>query len=108
MAGIATPTEASGVGVFCAILMTVLHGRFSPGMLIDAARRTVATTSMVLFLMIGATCFSAVFKGLGNLASLVQQAQQMGGRIKQIGEELKQRRVEGTAGGGLVATDQSW
>ena len=66
MAGIATPTEASGVGVFCAILMTVLHGRFSPGMLIDAARRTVATTSMVLFLMIGATCFSAVFKGIGG------------------------------------------
>lgn len=46
-----------------------------------------------------------MFKGLGNLAnigSLIKQAQQMGGKMQQIGEELKTRRAEGSAGGGMV------
>jgi len=49
-----------------------------------------------------------VLKGLGNLAnlgSLLKQAQQMGGRLKQISEELKGKRVEGTAGGGIVTVE---
>lgn len=64
--GLATPTEASGVGAFGAVLITMLYGKFSFGMLVEAASRTVITTSTVLFLMIGATCFSAVFKGIGG------------------------------------------
>ena len=35
-------------------------------MLMQAASKTVITTATVLFLMIGATCFSAVFKGIGG------------------------------------------
>lgn len=66
IAGIATPTEASGLGAFGAILITLLYGRFSGTVLMDAARQTVVTTATVLFLMIGATCFSAVFKGIGG------------------------------------------
>jgi len=64
--GLATPTEASGVGAFGAVLITLLYGKFSFGMLMKAAKQTVITTSTVLFLMIGATCFSAVFKGVGG------------------------------------------
>ena len=66
IAGLATPTEASGIGVFGAILITLLYGKFSFEMLMNAARRTVVTTSLVLFVLIGATCFSAVFKGIGG------------------------------------------
>ncbi|MEM6309338.1 MAG: TRAP transporter large permease subunit [Pseudomonadota bacterium] len=66
IAGLATPTEASGIGVFGAILITLLYGKFSVRMLMDSARRTVVTTSLVLFVLIGATCFSAVFKGIGG------------------------------------------
>lgn len=49
-----------------------------------------------------------MFKGLGNLAnigSLLKQAQQMGGKLKQVAEELKAKRAEGTAGGGLVTIE---
>jgi DNA-binding YbaB/EbfC family protein len=49
-----------------------------------------------------------VFEGLGklaNLGSMLKQAQQMGGRLKQIADELKSKRVEGTAGGGLVTVE---
>lgn len=66
IAGFATPTEASGIGAFGAVLITLLYGRFSVAMLMNAARQTVVTTALVLFVMIGATCFSAVFKGIGG------------------------------------------
>lgn len=66
IAGIATPTEASGLGAFGAVLISLLYGRFSVSMLLNAARQTVTMTAVVLFVMIGATCFSAVFKGVGG------------------------------------------
>ena len=66
IAGLATPTEASGLGAFGAVLITMLYGKFSLAMLMKAARQTVITTALVLFVMIGATCFSAVFKGIGG------------------------------------------
>ena len=66
IAGIATPTEASGLGALGVLFMTIIYGKFSVGVTMEAARRTVVTTSMVLFVMIGATCFSAVFKRIGG------------------------------------------
>jgi nucleoid-associated protein EbfC len=49
-----------------------------------------------------------VLKGLGNLAnigSLIKQAQQMGGKLQRINEDLKTRRAEGTSGGGMVTVE---
>ena len=49
-----------------------------------------------------------MFKGLGNLANLasvIKQAQQMGGKMQQVADVLKTRRAEGTAGGGLVSVE---
>jgi DNA-binding YbaB/EbfC family protein len=43
-----------------------------------------------------------VFKGLGNLAALIKQAQQIGGQMGQLTEEMRKRRVTGIAGGGMV------
>jgi hypothetical protein len=43
-----------------------------------------------------------VFKGLANLGSLLKQAQQIGGQMGQLTEEMKKRRVTGTAGGGMI------
>jgi nucleoid-associated protein EbfC len=43
-----------------------------------------------------------MFKGLGNLATLLKQAQNMGSRMQEMGEELKRRRTLGTAGGNMV------
>lgn len=51
-----------------------------------------------------------MFKGLGDLANLgqmMQQAQQMGGKVKELQEKLKSQRVTGAAGGGLVEVDMS-
>jgi len=49
-----------------------------------------------------------LFKGIGNLAnlgSLMKQAQEMGGKMQQMGEQLKLERVTGTAGAGLVEVE---
>lgn len=43
--------------------------------------------------------------GLGNLASLVKQAQQLGGQMQGLSEELRTRRAVGSAGGGMVEVE---
>jgi nucleoid-associated protein EbfC len=43
-----------------------------------------------------------VFKGLANLGTLLKQAQQLGGQMGQLTEEMRKRRVTGTAGAGMV------
>ncbi len=51
-----------------------------------------------------------MLKGLGNLANLggmMQQAQQMGAKMKEMQESLKTKRVTGEAGGGMVAVEMS-
>jgi nucleoid-associated protein EbfC len=46
-----------------------------------------------------------VFKGLANFGALLKQAQQIGGQMGQITEEMRKRRVTGTAGGGMVEAE---
>jgi len=46
-----------------------------------------------------------MFKGLGDIASLMKQAQQMQGRMSDMKESLGKLRVEGTAGGGMVTVE---
>mgnify|MGYP006275750633 CR=1 FL=1 len=66
IAGLATPTEASGLGALGAILVAALYGRFRLSVVMEAARDTVVATSMVMLVIMGATCFAAVFKGVGG------------------------------------------
>ena len=65
-AGIATPTEASGVGATLAFLMTLAYGRFTWIGLKTAVVNTAKTTSMVIIILVGAACFAAVFMGSGG------------------------------------------
>jgi len=46
-----------------------------------------------------------MFKELGNLASLVRQAQQMGGRMKALNEKLKSERATASTGAGMVEVE---
>jgi nucleoid-associated protein EbfC len=43
-----------------------------------------------------------VFDGLKNIGALLKHAQQLGGQMGQITEEMRKRRVTGFAGGGMV------
>lgn len=63
-AGIATPTEAGALGALGAIILALANKRLSIDSLRGTARETTRLTSMVVFLLIGSTAFSLVFRGL--------------------------------------------
>ncbi len=65
-AGIATPTESGAMGAVGAILLTAFNGKLSLKLLHDVAKGTIKMTSMVFIIIMGATCFSLVFRGLGG------------------------------------------
>ncbi len=64
--GIATPTEAAGVGAVGALLLAAMQGKLSTPMLRAVSQSTVQTTAMVFFILIGASLFSLVFRGFGG------------------------------------------
>ncbi|BFM51286.1 TRAP transporter large permease subunit [Marinomonas sp. THO17] len=64
--GIATPTEASGVGALGATLLAISKGRLSLPVLQAVGRDTTQTTAFIFALLLGATAFSLVFRGLGG------------------------------------------
>jgi tripartite ATP-independent transporter DctM subunit len=64
--GIATPTEASGGGAFLAFLLVLAYGKFSWQALQQAVVKTARTSTMVLIILVGATCFTGVFLGNGG------------------------------------------
>lgn len=46
-----------------------------------------------------------MFKGLGDIASLMRQAPAMLGKMQAAKDELRAKRLTGTAGGGLVEVE---
>ena len=65
-AGIATPTESAAIGALGALLLAASHKRLNLTMLQDSMRQTLRLTSMVFMILIGATAFGLVFRGLGG------------------------------------------
>jgi tripartite ATP-independent transporter DctM subunit len=64
--GIASPTESAAVGALGALLLAAVHGRLDLGKLVGAARYTTRLSSMVFLILIGATAFGLVFRGMGG------------------------------------------
>ena len=48
-----------------------------------------------------------MFKGLGQIASFMKQAQEIQGRMKDLQETLRRLKIEGTAGGGMVTVEMN-
>ncbi|MEM9164307.1 MAG: TRAP transporter large permease subunit [Cyanobacteria bacterium P01_F01_bin.4] len=65
-AGLATPTEAGSMGVLGALVLAALNRRLTLSALLQSLRSTVELTTMVMVLLVGATLFSLVFRGLGG------------------------------------------
>lgn len=75
--GVASPTEAAAVGAIGAMLLTVIQGKFNLSTLKDVMKDTTFLTSMVFMILIGATAFSLVFRGMGGdrlLSSMITEA----------------------------------
>jgi tripartite ATP-independent transporter DctM subunit len=64
--GLATPTEAAGVGAFGALVLALFNGKLSTAVLRDVLRETTRTTAFIFAVLIGATAYSLVLRGLGG------------------------------------------
>lgn len=63
-AGIASPTEAAAVGAFGATLLTIGQKKFSYKTLKRVMKETTFLTCMVFIILVGATAFGLVFRGM--------------------------------------------
>jgi tripartite ATP-independent transporter DctM subunit len=66
LAGIATPTEAAGLGALGAFILALFNRAVSWKMIVKASRATMKTTAMVMTLFIGGMFFSTVFLSMGG------------------------------------------
>jgi tripartite ATP-independent transporter DctM subunit len=66
IAGLATPTEASGIGTLGALGLAAAYGKLTYAGLRRAVLSTTATSSMVLLLAVSSNIFGSVFSRLGT------------------------------------------
>ena len=67
MTGIATPTESGAMGAMGALLLAWIRRANIPNLkelIQEAYQNTMRITAMVVFILIGSTCFSVVFQGV--------------------------------------------
>ncbi|MEK7716823.1 MAG: TRAP transporter large permease subunit, partial [Pseudomonadota bacterium] len=64
--GLATPSEAAGIGALASMVLAAGYGAFNYGMLRESVYLTARATAMVCYLFIGSWTFSAVFAVLGG------------------------------------------
>jgi len=66
IAGIATPTEAAGMGCTGALLLAILYRKLTWTAIREASHACLLTTAMVMTLFLGGNAFQAIFMGLGG------------------------------------------
>lgn len=64
--GLATPTEAAGIGALGSVLIALYKGKLSVATLKEVTQSTTTVTAMVFMILIGASIFSLVFRGFGG------------------------------------------
>ena len=64
--GIATPTEAAGVGAFGAVLLAISKSSLTRKNLTEAVETTTEITAMVFMILLGSSISSLVFRGFGG------------------------------------------
>ena len=66
IAGIATPTEASAIGAAGGLLIVLINGKFSLGFIKETSQKTAIVSTMIFTILIGASIFSLIFRGVGG------------------------------------------
>jgi tripartite ATP-independent transporter DctM subunit len=64
--GIATPTEASAIGAMGALIIAMVNGKFNLTFIQDASQKTAIVSTMIFTILIGASIFSLIFRGVGG------------------------------------------
>ena len=64
--GLATPTEAAGVGAAGALMLAILNRALNMSVLREVLFETTRTTAFIFAVLLGATAYSLVLRGLGG------------------------------------------
>jgi len=64
--GVASPTEAASVGAFGAMILALVKRKMTWGILKDTMVTTTRLCSMIFIILLAATSFGLVFRGLGG------------------------------------------
>jgi tripartite ATP-independent transporter DctM subunit len=64
--GLATPTEAAGVGAAGALLLAIVKRQMNQSVMREVLQETTRTTAFIFAVLLGATAFSLVLRGLGG------------------------------------------
>ena len=70
--GIATPTEAAGVGAFGSFLICVIYGRLSRKVITISCLETMKISGMALWILVTATLFGVVYTSAGAQDMLME------------------------------------
>ena len=81
LGGFATPTEASAVGAFGALVLAAANRQLSIKMLKETLHSTAQVTSMVFLILIGAALFSLVFRAYGGEELVTELFEAMPGGV---------------------------
>lgn len=66
IAGVATPTEAAGIGALGSVLIACFSKKISIKLLKEISFQSAKITTMIFAILIGASIFSLVFRGIGG------------------------------------------
>ena len=66
IAGVATPTEASAIGAAGALLIVLINGKLSLAFIKETSQKTAIVSTMIFTILIGASIFSLIFRGVGG------------------------------------------
>ena len=66
IAGIATPTEASAIGAAGALLIVLINDKLSLVFIKETSKKTAIVSTMIFTILIGASIFSLIFRGVGG------------------------------------------
>ncbi|MCP1363604.1 TRAP transporter large permease subunit, partial [Halomonas sp. BBD45] len=81
LGGFATPTEASAVGAFGALVLALAYRKLDFATLQEVVRSTTHVTTMVFLILIGAALFSLVFRAYGGEELVVHLFDNMPGGV---------------------------
>ena len=69
--GFASPTQAAGIGATVAFLLVLIYRRFNWQDFLATLYQTAKATTMVMIIMVGASCFTGIFLGMGGGKAII-------------------------------------
>ncbi|MCP4624215.1 MAG: TRAP transporter large permease subunit [bacterium] len=75
--GIATPTEAAGIGALGSLVVCIIYGRLSWSVIADSCRETMKISGMALWILVAATLFGVVYTSAGAQDMVMEIVEQV-------------------------------